>query len=151
MAGAAGADLLVGRVGREAARVADRRREDAGRLPELPLRAPEAAQAEERQLRPAGNGGSSGAPFTKCDFGTGMRSARPGSASSGDGSLSLWDDSHMVHLGRGDWGDGPVTPQNRTETPCHSEGAAVASYAEGGSRPVPGNCRWRRGGRTRQP
>src|SRR4051812_42383704 len=42
----AGADLLVGRIRRLAARVADRRGVDAGRLPEDPLRAPEAAEPE---------------------------------------------------------------------------------------------------------
>jgi hypothetical protein len=36
---------------------------------------------------PAGNGGKSGAPFTKWRLATGMRVERPGSASSGVGNL----------------------------------------------------------------
>jgi hypothetical protein len=52
MAGQAGAGLLVGRIGREAAGIADRRNPDAFGLPEQALRAPEAAQAEQRRLQP---------------------------------------------------------------------------------------------------
>ncbi len=54
MAGPAGAHLLVGRVRRVAAGVADRRRVDAGRLPEHPLGAPEAAHADDRGLEAVG-------------------------------------------------------------------------------------------------
>ena len=50
VAGAAGADLLVGRLRHGAARVAGRRRPHARRLPEHPLGAPEAAHAEHRAL-----------------------------------------------------------------------------------------------------
>src|SRR5581483_6616455 len=50
VAGRARADLLVAGVGRVAARVADRGRVDAGQLPEQPLGAPEAAQAEHGAL-----------------------------------------------------------------------------------------------------
>ena len=46
----AAADLLVGRVRRVAAGVADRGRVDAGQLPEEPLGAPEAAHARRRRL-----------------------------------------------------------------------------------------------------
>src|SRR4029077_8474880 len=48
--------LLVGGVRGVAARVADRGGVHAGRLPELPLRAPEAAQAEDRALGPGREG-----------------------------------------------------------------------------------------------
>src|SRR5579863_7707070 len=44
--GAARTDFLIGRVLREAAGVADGRRVDAGRLPELPFRPPKAAEGE---------------------------------------------------------------------------------------------------------
>src|SRR3984893_8915612 len=50
VAGGAAADLLVGGVRGVAARVADRGGVHAGCLPELPLRAPEAAQAEDGAL-----------------------------------------------------------------------------------------------------
>ena len=84
MAGAARADLLVGRVRREAARVADGRRVDARlRLPEDPLRAPEAAEAEDARSVPSGNGGASGVPSTRCVPGRTIGSSRPGSASRG--------------------------------------------------------------------
>ena len=56
VAGAPGADLLVGRVRRVSARVAHRRADDARRLPEHALRAPEAAHAEQRELGPLGEG-----------------------------------------------------------------------------------------------
>ncbi|SCM77827.1 hypothetical protein KL86PLE_60143 [uncultured Pleomorphomonas sp.] len=46
MAGAARADLLVGRVLGEAADIADRRQVDAGQAPEQPLGTPEAAEGE---------------------------------------------------------------------------------------------------------
>ena len=52
--GAARAHLFVRRVRRDAARVADRGRVDAGRGPELPLRAPEAAHAEHDLLETLG-------------------------------------------------------------------------------------------------
>ena len=48
VAGPAAADLLVGRVGGEAARVTDRGRVDARRLPEHALGAPEAAHADDQ-------------------------------------------------------------------------------------------------------
>src|SRR4051795_13158793 len=54
VAGATRADLLVGRVRRRAARVADGRRVHARGLPEDPLGAPEAAHAELRALEPVG-------------------------------------------------------------------------------------------------
>src|SRR5262249_43016445 len=54
MAGLGAADLLVARVRREAAGIADRRRVDAGQLPELALGAPEAAEPEHRPLEPLG-------------------------------------------------------------------------------------------------
>ncbi len=50
MAGPARADLLIGRVRREPAGIADRGDMDAGDLPELPLGAPEAAEPEQRRL-----------------------------------------------------------------------------------------------------
>src|SRR5512134_3388965 len=50
---------------------------------------------------PGGNGGSSGAAFTKCDFGTRILSLRPGSASSGNGRAGFSREVHMVHLGVG--------------------------------------------------
>src|SRR5215211_3129717 len=50
------AHLLVGRVRREAPRVADRRRVDAVDLPELTLGPPEAAEAEDRGARTLGKG-----------------------------------------------------------------------------------------------
>src|SRR5262249_53859004 len=54
MAGAARADLLVRRGLRQPPRIADRGRVDAVHLPELALRAPETAEAEERPLGPLG-------------------------------------------------------------------------------------------------
>ena len=54
VAGAAGAHLVVRRVLREPAGVADGRGVDALGLPELALGAPEAAQAEDRDLVPGG-------------------------------------------------------------------------------------------------
>src|SRR4051794_10825324 len=49
MPGAAGANLLIGRVWRDAPGIADRRRVDAiAELPEHALRAPEAAKPENR-------------------------------------------------------------------------------------------------------
>ena len=56
MAGAARARLLVGRVRREAAGVADGGRVDAGRLPEEALGAPEAAHADDDSLEAVGEG-----------------------------------------------------------------------------------------------
>ena len=56
MARAAGADLLVRRVRREARRVADGGRVDPRRAPEHPLGAPEAAHPEDRALRSVGEG-----------------------------------------------------------------------------------------------
>ena len=56
MAGAAGARLAVGRVGREAAGVADGGGVDAGDLPELALGAPVAAHAEHDLLEALGEG-----------------------------------------------------------------------------------------------
>jgi hypothetical protein len=50
----AGAHFFIGRVRRDAGRVADGGAVDAGQLPELAFGAPEAAQAEERQLRAGG-------------------------------------------------------------------------------------------------
>jgi hypothetical protein len=50
----AAADLLVRRVGREAARVAGRRRVHARRLPEDTLRTPEAAHADDGALEALG-------------------------------------------------------------------------------------------------
>ena len=57
VAGARAAHLLVGGVGGEAAGVADRGRVHAVGLPELALRAPEAAHAEHRHLVALGEGG----------------------------------------------------------------------------------------------
>src|SRR5919197_4050512 len=54
VAGAAAADLLVGGVRRVAAGVADGGGDDAGRLPEEALGAPEAAEREDRRARPLG-------------------------------------------------------------------------------------------------
>src|SRR5919197_263870 len=54
VAGAAAADVLVGGVRRVAAGVADGGGDDAGRLPEEPLGAPEAAEREDRRARPLG-------------------------------------------------------------------------------------------------
>src|SRR5690348_4527103 len=56
MAGAAGANLFVARIGRVAAGIADRGRIDARQLPEDALRAPEAAHGEDRGLEPFGEG-----------------------------------------------------------------------------------------------
>src|ERR1700722_18312378 len=53
---ATGANLTVRRVGRAAAGVADVGRDDAGELPELFLRAPEAAHRERGRLRSGGEG-----------------------------------------------------------------------------------------------
>ena len=65
MPGLAGAGLLVGRVRRVAAGVADGGGVDARRLPEHALGAPEAAHAERRRsARCSGNGGFSGVPRT---------------------------------------------------------------------------------------
>src|SRR6185312_213240 len=52
--GPPGADLLVGRVRRESARIADGGRNDTGRLPEVLLVAPEAAKAEDGRPGPVG-------------------------------------------------------------------------------------------------
>jgi hypothetical protein len=62
VAGQAGADFFVGRVGCEAAGVADHGA-DPALLPEAALGAPETAQAEDDLLRPAGRAGS-GLPLT---------------------------------------------------------------------------------------
>ncbi len=51
VAGPTRTDLFVGRVGRVTTRVADRGGQHPGQLPELPLGAPEAAQAELGHLR----------------------------------------------------------------------------------------------------
>src|SRR5688572_6365156 len=51
VAGRPGADLLVGRVRRIAAGIADGRDIDARRLPEDALRAPETSKTEQRRLR----------------------------------------------------------------------------------------------------
>src|SRR4029453_11199476 len=48
--GLPGAHFAIGRVRRRSAGVSGRGRDDARRLPELPLGAPEAAEAEEREL-----------------------------------------------------------------------------------------------------
>ncbi len=55
--GAAGADLFVGRVRREATGVADGGRVDAGGLPELALRAPETPEPEHRLVETLGDRG----------------------------------------------------------------------------------------------
>ena len=52
MAGAARTDLLIGRIGRDPARIAGRRRPHARQLPEHPLHAPETAHAEHGRLHP---------------------------------------------------------------------------------------------------
>src|SRR6185437_2356450 len=52
MAGEAGADFLIGGVGRVAAGIAHRGGVDAGQAPEAALGAPEAAEAEDRRLEP---------------------------------------------------------------------------------------------------
>src|SRR5947207_3171828 len=54
VAGHAGAHFPIRRIRRVAAGVADRGRVDAGRLPELPLRTPEAAHPEDRLLEAGG-------------------------------------------------------------------------------------------------
>ena len=56
MAGQPGAGLLIGRVGGDAAGIADRRHPDAFGLPEQALGAPEAAEAEHSRLQPVGIG-----------------------------------------------------------------------------------------------
>ena len=56
VAGQARADFLVGRVGGEAAGITHRRADHAFTLPELAFRAPEAAQAEDRELHVADEG-----------------------------------------------------------------------------------------------
>src|SRR5215218_4614731 len=54
--GTAAANLLVGRVRREAARVADHRRVNAADPPELTLGPPEAAETKDRGARTLGKG-----------------------------------------------------------------------------------------------
>ena len=56
VAGHPAADLLIVRVRRVAARIADGRRVDSGRLPELPLRTPETPHADDELLEPLGKG-----------------------------------------------------------------------------------------------
>jgi hypothetical protein len=46
--------------------------------------------------RPSGKGGAIGFPSTKCFAGTGMRCARPGSASSRVGMRSLLEKNAML-------------------------------------------------------
>ena len=83
VAGRAAADLLVGRVRRVAAGVADGGRVDAVELPEQPLGAPEAAHADDQRLHAArGTGGWSGVPRTSWRSGTAIAVSRPGSARS---------------------------------------------------------------------
>src|SRR5215207_1178136 len=65
------AHLLVGRVRREAPRVADRRRVDAVDLPELTLGPPEAAEAEDRGARTLGKGRLKG----RAEYGVPLRNA----------------------------------------------------------------------------
>ena len=88
VAGPAGADLLVGRVRRVAAGVADGRGHDAGELPEVLLVAPEAAEAEDRRSRvPSGHGPAIGVPRTVWMPGSTIGSGRPGRASAGEGMV----------------------------------------------------------------
>ena len=89
VAGPARADLVVGRVRGEAARVADGGRDDARRLPEGLLGAPEAAESEDGDLRAVGHGPASGVPRTACRSGTSIGSGRPGRASAGEGRVDL--------------------------------------------------------------
>jgi mRNA interferase MazF len=67
-----------------------------------------------------------------------MRSDRPGSASSGDGSLSLWDEGHIGSPRRdGDWGDCPVTyriARNRPFIPCPYPGVTRVALSNDLSR-----------------
>ena len=83
VAGAAAADLLVGGVGREAAGVADGGGPDALGLPELALRAPEAAHAEHGLLEALGEGRRERVAEHEMALGTAIACSRPGSARSG--------------------------------------------------------------------
>src|SRR5215212_10578747 len=65
------AHLLVGRVRREAPRVADRRRVDAVDLPELTLCTPEAAEAEDRGAHTLGER----CPEGRAEYGVPLRNA----------------------------------------------------------------------------
>ena len=85
VAGAAGADLLVRRVRREAARVADGGGVDAGRLPEHALGAPEAAHPEDRSLGAFGEGRAERRAEDEVRPWSHDGVSRPGSASSGVG------------------------------------------------------------------
>ena len=83
--GLAGAGLSIRRVRRGTAGVADRRRHDAGELPEILLVAPEAAKAEDRSLVPSGHGPAIGVPRTVWMPGVMIGAERPGRASVGSG------------------------------------------------------------------
>ena len=85
MAGPAGAGLLVRRVGRRAARVADGRRDDAGELPERLLGAPEAAETEDRGLRAVGPRAGEGSAEDGVRAGGHDRLRSPGEGSEGEG------------------------------------------------------------------
>src|SRR5262249_36898941 len=88
VAGASGADLLVGRVGGRPGRVADCGDVDAvAQLPELALSAPEAAEAEHGRLQPLRVRTLEGAPVDEMAGGGGGRlraaGGRSGSAARG--------------------------------------------------------------------
>ena len=83
MAGPAAAHLLVGRVRRVAAGVADGGGVDAGAFQNMRSAPQKQPMPTTAVCRPSGNGGFRGVPSTKCRSGTGIGSARPGSASSG--------------------------------------------------------------------
>ena len=87
VAGLAGADLAVVGVRGEATGVAGRRRHDAGRLPEVLLGAPEAAEPEDRGLRPVGPGTLERRAVHEMAVGEGHRrlAAREGGVGGGHG------------------------------------------------------------------
>ena len=90
VAGPAGARLLVRRVGREAALVADGGRPDAGLLPERLLLAPEAAERELGDLEAVRIGAGDRRARARCaSSGCRIGSVRPGSARSAVGMFVL--------------------------------------------------------------
>ena len=84
MAGAAGADLLVGRVRRDSRPRSRRRSCTRPGSARRCARRPRSSRCRTTALSsPSGNGGASGVPSTSWRPGTGIGSPRPGSASSG--------------------------------------------------------------------
>src|SRR6185503_13528861 len=100
VAGATAADLFVGRVRGRAAGIADRRRDDAGELPEVLLGTPEAAEAEHGGLRALWPRTGQRRAEDRVSTGRhdGRGSARKGFSGGGDGGLAEFEEPHGESL-----------------------------------------------------